>query len=103
TRRDSTSATARVSLARSRNALAREPMQPNDYKRDENKPPLLDAVLIPYRRSLLAIAAMKADMKERHRLHGAANPFMEWRQLPNAEARLANAGARHLTQPWARN
>jgi hypothetical protein len=75
----------------------------NNYKKDDTKPPLLDAVLIPYRRSLLAIAAMKADMKVKHELQGAKNPFLEWQQLPQAEARLGNAGARHVTQPWDLN
>lgn len=72
----------------------------NDYKPDEGKPPVMDAVFIPYRRSLLAIAAMKADMAIKHKLLGAVDPFLEWMQLPNAKRRLANAGARHALQPW---
>lgn len=75
----------------------------NNYKKDDTKPPLLDAVLIPYRRSLLAIAAMKADMKIKHQLQGAKNPFLEWQQLPEAKGRLGNAGARHVTDPWTLN
>lgn len=75
----------------------------NDYKPDEGKPPVLDAVLIPYRRALLAIAAMKLDMAAKHKLLGAVNPFLEWKQLPNAKARLANAGARHVLEPWTVN
>jgi hypothetical protein len=75
----------------------------NDYKPDTGKPPVMDAVLIPYRRSLLAIAAMKLDMAAKHKLQGAANPYLEWMQLPNGKARLVNAGARHALQPWTVN
>lgn len=75
----------------------------NDYKPDDGKPPVMDAVLIPYRRSILAIAAMKADMAVKHKLLGAVDPFLEWMQLPNGKKRLANAGARHSLQPWKVN
>jgi hypothetical protein len=75
----------------------------NDYKPDAGKPPVMDAVFIPYRRTLLAIAAMKADMAKKHKLQGAANPFEEWKQLPDGKRRLANAGARHALQPWTIN
>lgn len=78
-------------------------MTTNNYKRDDNKPPVLDAVLIPYRRSLLAIAAMKADMAVKHKLQGAVNPFLEWTHLPDAKKRLSNAGARHILDPWSLN
>jgi hypothetical protein len=75
----------------------------NDYKPDKDKPPVMDAVLIPYRRSILAIASMKADMAVKHKLMGAKDPYLEWMQLPNGKRRLANAGARHALQPWAVN
>lgn len=74
-----------------------------DYKKDADKPPVLDAVFIPYRRALMAIAAMKQDMAEKHKLQGAAAPFEEWRKLPNAKRRIANAAARHLMRPWEVN
>lgn len=75
----------------------------NNYKQDGDKPPVMDAVFIPYCRTLLAIASMMQDMKVKHQLLGAKNPFQEWRQLPDAKRRLANAGARHALQPWAHN
>ena len=75
----------------------------NDYKKDESKPPVMDAIFIPYRHTLLALAAMMDDMRVKHQLQGASNPFEEWRQLPDAKKRLANAGARHALQPWAHN
>jgi hypothetical protein len=75
----------------------------NDYKSDSDKPPLMQAVLIPFGKTLLAVAAMMEDMKHKHKLEGAKDPFQEWRQLPNAKWRLANAGARHATTPFAVN
>lgn len=75
----------------------------NNYKQDGDKPPVLDAVHIPFRRALLAVARMCEDMKARHKLDGAKDPFQEWRQLPDARRRLANAAARHGLNPWAVN
>lgn len=66
----------------------------NDYKKDEGKPPLLDA-LQPFYPALLALAAMMEDMKHKHQLAGAVDPFNEWRQLPAVKNRLGNALARH--------
>lgn len=78
-------------------------MPPNDYKPDEGKPPLMSAVLIPFRLTLLDLASMMRDMAAKHKLQGAEDPFQEWRQLPDAKARLADAGARHATNPWEVN
>jgi hypothetical protein len=75
----------------------------NNYKQDDNKPPVLDAVHIPFRRALLAVARMCEDMKEHHKLSGAKDPFQEWRHLPDARRRLANAAARHGMNPWGVN
>ncbi len=75
----------------------------NDYKPDDGKPPVLDAVDIPFRRALLAVARMCVDMATKHKLGGAKDPFQEWRQLPDARRRLANAAARHGKNPWTVN
>lgn len=75
----------------------------NDYKKDDGKPPVLDAVLIPFRRTLLAVAAMAEDMRAKHQLAGSNDPYQEWRQLPDGKSRLSNAGARHAMNPWAVN
>jgi hypothetical protein len=75
----------------------------NDYKSDKGKAPVMSAVFIPYRRTLLAIAAMMEDMQARHQLAGSKDPFQEWRQLPDGRDRLANAGARHALNPWEVN
>ncbi len=75
----------------------------NDYKKDQDKPPMLDA-LVPFYPALRALAAMMSDMKAKHKLEGAKDPFNEWRQLPNAKARLMNAAGGHLLQgPWKVN
>ncbi len=75
----------------------------NDYKQDQGKPPMLDA-LVPFYPALRALAAMMNDMKAKHKLEGAKDPFNEWRQLPNAKARLMNAAGGHLLQgPWKIN
>lgn len=72
----------------------------NDYKTDQGKPPLLDA-LLPFYPALARLALMMQDAAEVHRLKGAVDPFNQWRQLPDAKRRLANAGARHLLKgPW---
>jgi hypothetical protein len=72
----------------------------NDYKTDQGKPPLLDA-LLPFYPALARLALMMQDAAEVHRLQGAVDPFNQWRQLPDAKRRLANAGARHLLKgPW---
>jgi hypothetical protein len=75
----------------------------NNYKVDSDKPPLMRAVLIPFGKTLLALAAMMEDMKHKHKLAGAKDPFQEWRQLPDAKWRCADAGARHSTTPFAIN
>ncbi len=75
----------------------------NDYKQDAGKPPLMQAVFVPFGKTLLALAAMMEDMKHKHKLEGAKDPFQKWRQLPNAKWRLANAGARHATTPFQVN
>jgi len=67
----------------------------NDYKKDARKPNVQRAVLSPFRRALLALAAMAEDMADRHKLRGASDPFNEWRQLPGAQERLEGAMARH--------
>lgn len=67
----------------------------NDYKQDADKPPLMQAVFVPFGKTLLALAAMMEDMKHKHKLEGAKDPFQEWRQLPGGKWRLADAGARH--------
>ncbi len=75
----------------------------NDYKQDQGKPPMLEA-LLPFYPALRALAAMMNDMKAKHKLEGAKDPFNEWRQLPNAKARLMNAAGGHLLQgPWKIN
>jgi len=75
----------------------------NDYKKDQGRPPMLDA-LVPFYPALKALAAMMEDMKHKHKLAGSADPFNEWRQLPNAEKRLMNAAMGHLLQgPWKIN
>jgi hypothetical protein len=75
----------------------------NDYKQDAGKPPLMQAVLIPFGKTLLDLAAMMEDMKHKHKLEGAKDPFQEWRQLPGGKWRLADAGCRHTTNPFAIN
>lgn len=75
----------------------------DDYKNDADKPPLLDA-LLPFYPALMALAAMMEDMKHKHRLAGAMDPFNEWRKLPQAKKRLANGNMRHmLAGPWTPN
>jgi hypothetical protein len=76
----------------------------NNYKTDKGKPPLLDA-LRPFAPALVALAAMMEDMKHKHRLAGAKDPFNEWRQLPDVQARLGNGLARHMIEhdPWSLN
>jgi hypothetical protein len=72
----------------------------NDYKKDAGKPPVLDA-LLPFYPALEALAAMMVDAAKAHKIEGATDPFNEWRQLPQAKKRLANAAARHLLKgPW---
>ncbi len=78
-------------------ANAFEPV--NDYKQDADKPPLMQAVFVPFGKTLLALAAMMEDMKHKHKLEGAKDPFQEWRQLPGAKWRWADAGARHAVKP----
>lgn len=75
----------------------------NDYKQDVGKPPLMEAVLIPFGKTLLDLAAMMEDMKHKHKLAGAADPFQEWRKLPGGKWRWANGGARHATTPYEVN
>jgi hypothetical protein len=73
----------------------------NDYKKDQDKPPVLDA-LLPFYPALEALARMMVDSAEKHKIAGSDDPFNQWRQLPNAKARLANAAARHILKgPWA--
>ncbi len=67
----------------------------HDYKADTGKPPLMQAVFVPFGKTLLDLASMMEDMKHKHKLEGAKDPFQEWRQLPNAKWRFADAGARH--------
>lgn len=67
----------------------------NDYKTDAGKVPLLDA-LQPFMPALYALARMMDDMQHKHRLAGAANPFMEWAQLPAAQQRMSRALVRHI-------
>lgn len=75
----------------------------NDYKKDQNKPPVLDA-LVPFYPALRELARCMDAMQHKHRLHGAKDPFNEWRQLPQAKKRLMNAAAGHLLQgPWKIN
>ncbi len=76
----------------------------NNYKQDAGKPPLMQAVLIPFGKTLLDLAAMMEDMKHKHKLEGAKDPFQEWRQLPGGKWRLADAGARHaVVNPFGVN
>ncbi len=75
----------------------------NDYKPDGDKAPVLDAVHIPFRRAILALARMAQDMAVKHKLEGAKDPYNEWRQLPDARRRLSNAAARHGDNPWQVN
>jgi len=79
-------------------------MPPNDYKTDVGKAPLLDA-LRPFAPALLALARMMDDMQHKHRLAGAADPFNEWRQLPEVRKRLGNGLLRHVVghDPWSPN
>lgn len=70
-------------------------MPPNDYKQDVGKVPLL-AALQPFMPALYALARMMDDMKHKHRLAGSSDPFNQWAQLPEAEARMAEALLRHL-------
>lgn len=72
----------------------------NDYKKDGDKPPVL-AALMPFYPALEALARLMVDSAEKHKLQGAEDSFSQWRQLPNAQERLANAGTRHnLKGPW---
>lgn len=72
----------------------------HDYKKDADKPPVLDA-LVPFYPALEALARLMVDSAEKHKLKGAKDPFSEWRNLPSAQQRLANAGVRHsLKGPW---
>lgn len=72
----------------------------NNYKTDAGKPPLLDA-LVPFYPALRRLALMMVDAAKAHKLNGAKDPFNEWRQLPDAKRRLANAGVRHMLKgPW---
>ena len=71
-----------------------------DYKKDADKAPLLDA-LLPFYPALEALARMMVDSAEKHKIAGSADPFNQWRNLPNAKARLSNAAGRHLLKgPW---
>ncbi len=83
--------------------LVRALRMTNDYKPDAGKPPVLDAVHIPFRRALLAVARMAMEMAAKHALEGAKDPFQEWRHLPDARRRLSNAAARHGDCPWTVN
>lgn len=78
-------------------------MSTNNYKTDEGKAPVVTAIFVPFRRTLLAIAEMMERQKTRHKLQGARDPFQEWRQLPNGKDRLVNAGGRHAMEPWEPN
>jgi hypothetical protein len=72
----------------------------NDYKKDQGKPPVLDA-LLPFYPALEALARMMVDSAEKHKIAGSDDPFNQWRQLPNAKVRLANAAGRHILKgPW---
>jgi hypothetical protein len=75
----------------------------NNYKTDEGKPPVVSAVFIPFRRTLLALAEMMGRQKIRHQLQGAKDPFQEWRHLPEGKGRLLDAGGRHALDPWSPN
>jgi hypothetical protein len=75
----------------------------NDYKVTAGKPPVVSAVFIPFRRTLLALAAMMERQAVRHKLQGARDPYQEWRQLPNAQAVLLEAAGRHSLDPWGLN
>lgn len=75
----------------------------NDYKVTAGKPPVVSAVFIPFRRTLLAIAAMMERQAIRHKLQGATDPYQEWRQLPNAQTVLLEAFGRHALDPWGLN
>ncbi len=72
----------------------------NDYKKDADKAPVLDA-LLPFYPALEALARMMVDSAVRHKIEGADDPFNQWRQLPDAKKRLANAAGRHILKgPW---
>lgn len=72
----------------------------NDYKNDADKAPVLDA-LLPFYPALEALARMMVDSAKKHKIEGAEDPFQQWKQLPDAKKRLANAAARHfLKGPW---
>jgi hypothetical protein len=78
-------------------------MPPNDYKKDDGKAPVLDA-LTPFYPALEALARCMDDMQHKHKLTGSVDPFNQWKQLPQAKVRLANAAARHLLRgPWKIN
>ncbi len=74
-----------------------------DYKPDTGKAPVVEAVFIPFGRTLLALAEMMERQKVRHKLQGAKDPFQEWRKLPGGKSRLANAAGRHVLEPWTPN
>lgn len=78
--------------------------EPNNYKQDADKAPLMDA-LLPFAPALFALARMMDDMQHKHRLAGSADPFQQWKQLPQAKKRMANGLARHLLEhgPWTLN
>lgn len=67
----------------------------NDYKTDQAKPPVHEAVLSVFPLALMALARMMAASVERHKLAGAADPYREWQQLPAALRRVLNAKGRH--------
>jgi hypothetical protein len=71
-----------------------------DYKKDADKAPVLDA-LLPFYPALEALARMMVDSAKKHELEGVEDPFNQWRKLPNAKIRLANAAGRHILKgPW---
>lgn len=75
-------------------------MSGTDYKKDQDKPPMLDA-LVPFYPALEWLARMMEDAKKAHKLEGAEDPFNEWRKLPDAKRRLSQAWARHVLKgPW---
>ncbi len=74
-----------------------------DYKPDTGKAPVVEAMFIPFGRTLLALAEMMERQKIRHKLQGAKDPFQEWRKLPGGKSRLANAAGRHVLEPWTPN